>query len=96
MLRAVYKIGFGYQKCGVQLSAIHPISTPGQMDLFDLLRNNVIQENRTLMSVLDQVNRRFPKSLSVASSGFDKSWKPKNDRVSQRYTTDWKELVLVT
>ena len=66
------------------------------MDLFDLLQNNVVQENRSLMSVLDQVNRRFPKSLSVASSGFDKSWKPKNDCVSQRYTTDWKELVSVT
>jgi DNA polymerase V len=96
MLRAVYRIGFGYQKCGVQLSDIKPISTPGQMDLFDLLQNTVTQENRSLMSVLDQVNRRFPKSLSVASSGFDKSWKPKNDRVSQRYTTDWKELVSVT
>ncbi|MEI6269290.1 MAG: DUF4113 domain-containing protein, partial [Methylococcaceae bacterium] len=28
-----------------------------------------------------------------AATGFDKSWKPKAERVSPRYTTDWRELV---
>jgi DNA polymerase V len=47
------------------------------------------------MATLDQINRRFPKKLSIAATGTDKSWKPKTERISQRYTTDWKELVKV-
>jgi hypothetical protein len=51
--------------------------------------------NRPLMKIVDQINRRFPKAISVAATGFDKSWKPKADRISPRYTTDWRELVYV-
>jgi len=47
------------------------------------------------MKIVDQINRRFPKAISLAATGFDKSWKPKADRISQRYTTDWRELVYV-
>ncbi|MSX78577.1 MAG: DUF4113 domain-containing protein, partial [Actinobacteria bacterium] len=52
-------------------------------------------ENRPLMATLDQINRRFPKKLSIAATGTDKSWQPKTERISQRYTTDWKELAKV-
>jgi DNA polymerase V len=41
------------------------------------------------------INKRFPKKVSIAATGFDKSWQPKAERISQRYTTDWRELVLV-
>jgi hypothetical protein len=44
---------------------------------------------------MDQINRRFPKMLSIAATGVDKSWQPKTERISQRYTTDWKDLVVV-
>jgi DNA polymerase V len=47
------------------------------------------------MKIVDQINRRFPKAISLAATGFDKSWKPKADRISPRYTTDWRELVYV-
>jgi DNA polymerase V len=47
------------------------------------------------MKVVDQINRRFPKAISVAATRFDKSWYPKTDRISQRYTTNWKELAWV-
>jgi DNA polymerase V len=47
------------------------------------------------MKIVDQINWRFPKAISIAATGFDKSWKPKADRVSQHYTTDWRELVEV-
>jgi DNA polymerase V len=36
------------------------------------------------MKIVDQINRRFPKAISVAATGFDKSWKPKADRISPR------------
>jgi DNA polymerase V len=47
------------------------------------------------MDVVDRINRRFPKAISLAATGFDKTWKAKSERISQRYTTDWRELVCV-
>ena len=93
LLTEIFKTGYGYQKCGVQLSNIKPETALGQLELFDFIDTDM--ENRPLMKVFDQINRRFPKSISIAATGFDKSWKPKADRISQRYTTDWRELVEV-
>ena len=95
LLKGIFKTGYGYHKCGVQLSNIQPESSSGQMELFDFVDNGLHTENRQLMKVVDQINRRFPKSVSVAATGFDKSWKAKADRVSPHYTTDWRELVSV-
>jgi DNA polymerase V len=93
LLTEIFKTGYGYQKCGVQLSDIKPETALGQLELFDFIDTDM--ENRPLMKVFDQINRRFPKTISIAATGFDKSWKPKADRISQRYTTDWRELVEV-
>lgn len=95
MLKEIFKAGFSYHKCGVQLSHIQPESSPGQIELFDFADDNLPTENRPLMKIVDQINRRFPKGVLVAATGFDKTWKPKADRISQRYTTDWRELVCV-
>jgi DNA polymerase V len=95
LLTEIFKSGYHYQKCGVQLSHIQPVTTPGQLELFDFADSSLPTENRPLMAVMDKINRRFPKKLSVAATGFDKSWKPKAERVSPRYTTDWRELALV-
>jgi len=95
LLETIYKPGYGYQKAGIQLSHIHSEASPGQIDLFDYAGNNLPAENRVLMKTIDQINRRFPKGVSIASTGLDKTWKPKTERISQRYTTDWRELVTV-
>ena len=95
LLTEIFKTGYNYQKCGVQLSYIQPETTPGQLELFDFADSSLPTENRPLMAVMDKINRRFPKKLSVAATGFDKSWKPKAERVSPRYMTDWRELALV-
>lgn len=95
LLETIYKPGYGYQKAGIQLSHIHSEASPGQSDLFDYVGNNLPAENRVLMKTIDQINRRFPKGVSIASTGLDKTWKPKTERISQRYTTNWRELVSV-
>ena len=95
LLNEIFKTGYRYHKCGVQLSHIQPESAPGQLDLFAFADNGLAAESRPLMKVVDQINRRFPKAISVAATGFDKSWQPTADRVSQHYTTDWRELVWV-
>jgi DNA polymerase V len=95
LLKELFKTGYGYHKCGVQLSQLQPESSPGQMELFDFADNGLPTENLPLMKAVDQINRRFPRAISVAATGFDKTWKAKAERVSQRYTTDWRELVTV-
>ena len=95
LLMEIFKTGYNYQKCGVQLSHIQAETTPGQLELFDFSESSLHIENRPLMAVMDNINQRFPKKLSVAATGFDKSWKPKAERVSPRYTSDWRELVWV-
>ncbi|MGZ4991797.1 MAG: DUF4113 domain-containing protein [Methylobacter sp.] len=47
------------------------------------------------MQAIDQTNRHFPKAISVAATGLDKSWKSRTERMSQSYTTSWNELVKV-
>ncbi len=93
LLKEIFKTGYGYQKCGVQLSQLVSQSAPGQLELFDFVESGLPTENRPLMAAMDRINQRFPKAVSVAATGFDKSWKPKAERVSPRYTTDWRELV---
>jgi DNA polymerase V len=93
LLKEIFKPGYHYQKCGVQLSHIQPENQPGQSDLFEVGGHRT--DDKQLMSVVDQINRRFPKAISLAATGFDKTWKAKSERISQRYTTDWRELVCV-
>lgn len=93
LLTEMYKQGYAYHKCGVQLTAIQPMNRPGQLDLFG--QTDCARESPALMSVMDQINERYPKSVTIAATGFDKTWKPKADRLSKRYTTDWNELPVV-
>lgn len=93
LLKEIFRTGYGYQKCGVQLSHIQPESSSGQIELFDFTDNGLPMGNRPLMKIFDQINRRFPKGISVAAAGFDQTWKAKAERISQHYTTDWQELV---
>jgi DNA polymerase V len=95
LLTEIFKVGYGYQKCGVQLSQIHSEATSGQFELFDFADNDLPRENRPLMAAVDQINRRFPKAISIAATGFEQSWRSKSERISPRYTTDWRELACV-
>jgi len=65
------------------------------VELFAFAGNGLPIENRPLMKIVDQINLRFPKAISVAATSFDQTWKAKSERVSPRYTTVWRELVSV-
>ena len=95
LLKEIFKPGYAYQKCGVQLSHIKPARSQGQIDLFAMADNGLCTESQPLMQTMDQINRRFPHGVTIAASGFDKSWKTKVARISKGYTTNWQELVSV-
>ena len=94
LLKEIFKGGFNYHKCGIVLSAIQSENTASQLDLF-ADKDSGVMGSSELMVAMDQVNRRFPKSLKIAASGVDDSWKAKSDIITKRYTTDWNELVVV-
>jgi DNA polymerase V len=94
LLKELFREDYRYQKCGVQLSRIQPASVPDQMDLFDAAAFGHAGSEK-LMQAVDLINRRFPKGITVAAAGFDQTWKAKAERISKRYTTDWRELLNV-
>jgi len=92
LLQSIYKAGYRYQKCGVQLSGIYPNSLPNQSDIFT---DPKLSSERQLMACFDKINHRFPKSIAIAATGLNKSWQFQPERMSKRYTTRWNELAIV-
>lgn len=91
LLKEIFKPGYRYQKCGVLLGHIQSMTIPGQIDLFEPDINRSTQ----LMSVVDQINHRFPNGISVSTAKFNKNWKSTVDYFSKCYTTDWDDLAIV-
>lgn len=90
LLKEIFRSGYRYQKCGVQLSRLQPETTSGQCDLFEpALASSTASQ---LMKTVDLINRRFPGAVSVAASGVEKTWQTRAEKKSRRYTTSWREL----
>jgi DNA polymerase V len=48
------------------------------------------------MLTLDSINNKLGKeTIKLASEGFKKPWKMKQESKSPNYTTDWRQLVKV-
>ncbi len=95
LLKEIYRSGYRYHKCGVELSEIRPESQFEQSDLFGFSEAPPTTDNHHLMRIVDQVNRRFPKGVRLATTQFDRNWRPKAESLSPRYTTSWRSLVTV-
>ena len=97
LLQDIYRAGYRFQKCGVQLGHIQPSSTPKQVDLFNFTKNPLYSGSNgvALMATIDKINQRFPKGISVSTTGIKNSWQTPVEYLSPRYTTQWKELAIV-
>lgn len=103
ILASLYQEQIAWHKAGVVLSAIVP-RQGYQPDLFlqeKFVKDEeqgalqVSHEQQALMTVVDQLNRRFGRhSLFVASAGSNKhnDWQMLRNSMSPRYTTQWHEL----
>jgi hypothetical protein len=93
ILRNIYLRGFEYRKAGVMFTELVPRGEV-QANLFD---NQNRGRATKLMTALDSVNARFGSgTLQYASSGIARTWKTQFQRRSPAYTTDWKQLPLVS
>ena len=91
-LAALWRDGFNYKKAGVML--------------LDLVRADRVQgglfdqpdsaRSKARMRALDHLNRRFGRdTVAYAAAGVARVWKMQRGSLSQRYTTDWSELLIV-
>jgi DNA polymerase V len=92
-LKEIYKKGFRYKKAGVML---------GLMTDKPLVQSSLFEDHHAkgksvrLMKTLDSINARYgSKSLRVAATGTDESWKMKSENVSPKYTSHWDQLPFV-
>ncbi len=91
-LGSIFKEGYRYKKAGVIVSEIVP-ERPLQGDLFDI-RNR--EKYNKVMSVMDSLNDSYGKQkVKIASQGFDRKWKLKNEKLSPCYTTNLSDIVEV-
>ncbi len=91
-LKSIFKEGYKFKKAGVIISEIVP-ERPLQADLFDT-RNR--EKFNKVMTVMDSLNESYGKQkVKIASQGFDRKWKLKNEKLSPCYTTKLDDVLEV-
>ena len=96
-LAQIWKPNLSYHKAGVLLQELQPKGSI-QGDLFAQkagYTNNPKQDS--LMQVMDELNQRYGSGSVVlgAQGGQHSSWSMKRNRMSNRYTSRWDELLVV-
>lgn len=92
-LKQIYKPNYNYAKAGILLS---DLVNRGQLqtDLFSSVQGSL--NSGALMAAMDGINRKLGKeSIKLASEGFSRPWRMKQDNKSPSYTTKWCDLPVV-
>lgn len=90
-LKQIYKPKFNYAKAGVTLSELVPAAGV-QTDLFS--QSQISNKSDELMIAMDKINKKMGKeSIKLASEGFKRPWKMRQENKSPSYTSNWGELV---
>lgn len=93
-LKQLYRPNYNYAKAGVMLSELVPIQGV-QGDLFSQIKVN--PKSSALMSAIDGINRKMGKdAIKLASEGFSRPWKMRQENKSPCFTTNWNEIPSVT
>jgi DNA polymerase V len=91
-LGAIWRTGYRYKKAGIMLLDLVPAATV-QGALF--YRPDTPQ-SMARMRAIDHLNRRYGRdTVSFATAGRRRGWKLRTAFLSQRYTTNWGELLRV-
>lgn len=88
-LESIFREGYQYKKAGVIVSEISP-QRPLQIDMFDTRDRDKYQK---VMLAMDKLNASFGRQkVKIATQGFDRKWKLKNEKLSPCYTTNIKDI----
>jgi DNA polymerase V len=91
-LNSIFREGYRYKKAGVIVTEIVP-ERPLQGDLFDTRDRKKFNK---IMGVMDSLNESYGKQkVKIASQGFDRKWKLKNEKLSPCYTTNLSDVLQI-
>jgi DNA polymerase V len=91
-LKSIFKKAYNYKKTGIIVSGFSPDSEV-QTALFD---DKDREKLNNLMKTLDEINRREGRDfVRVASQGYDRKWKLRQEKLSPRYTTNWDDFLKI-
>ena len=89
-LKQLYRPNYNYAKAGVMLSEL-VTGEAVQTDLFSQMQVSV--KSSELMAAMDRINRKMGKeSIKLASEGFKRPWRMKQENKSPSYTTSWEDV----
>lgn len=92
LLDSIWRDGYRYAKAGVILNEFTPVKAY-QPDLF--INSKSVAKNKALMQVIDSLNQKASNQVYFASQFNSNPFVMKQDRVSPKYTTKWRDLLLV-
>ena len=92
-LKMIYKKEYIYKKAGVIVSKIIK-EDQLQLSLFDQITNR--EKYSKISKIIDQLNNSMGKDkLRIATQGFDRNWRMKQEQLSPCYTTRIEEILTV-
>lgn len=91
-LKALYKEGFKYKKSGIIVSELIPDNAVQK----SLWENQDRDKKQKLINTIDKINQQSGiDSVKFAIQGVEESWKMRQNNLSPRYTTQWKDILVV-
>jgi len=91
-LKDIFREGYSYKKAGVIITEIIS-DTPLQADLFDPIDR---EKQKRIIKAVDGLNDSFGQNIvRIASQGYSKKWKLKNEKLSPCYTTRLSDIINV-
>ena len=93
LLKSIYKKGYNYKKVGVMISNIQN-ENEAELDFFNTAY--IDDRRKNIMDTFDKINKiNGRNTIFYSSSGVDQKWRMRREFLSKRYTTNWKELLIV-
>jgi DNA polymerase V len=90
-LQLIFKEGYAYKKAGVIVMEI----TPAKIKQLTLFGDDPAKHSY-LMKTMDDINKAIGvKKLKLASQDIGRTWKMRQEKLSQRYTTNLNEIIKV-
>ena len=90
-LKKIFRKGVSYKKAGVMTMGLTP-TTNRQLSLF----NNNNNKHASLMQSVDKIHKRFgPSRIKLANQDLNRTWKMKQEYLSNRFTTEISEIITV-
>jgi DNA polymerase V len=90
-VQTIFKEGIKYKRAGVIVTGIVP-SKNHQLNIFE----HEDPKHKPLMTAIDGINKKYKDfKIKLGNQDLERTWKMRQERLSPRYTTNIKEIIIV-